>query len=376
MNKCAEYAEMISAYIDDELPESDRHLIELHLAECASCAAARDAYLDISSAVQESLAAPPESLRGGIMSKIKTENARAKRQAVVRMILTRYLPLAACLALFLLTLPQILNRNDKNELSKQAGDLVYHNENTTMPSAAKPAQDGAGQSDEIQTETERQFNLFATTDEMESPPSNQNAAPASEPTQEAARQTSPKPEPDNSAGREDGSVSFAEYGDTSSDATSATPAPSGAGATSGGGSRPAENEADKPETSSDDAGKSTEPTPTETVSNNASSSTPPSTANVADAPRENPQSESPDMMPPAIFPQDADQKTYFAVIKIKNPPPDFLYGYERIITDSGIHIIIPRDAAIALIKSGIPDTEVEYADDAAPTALVIVLNYE
>ena len=141
MYSCAEYSELISAYADSELSPQDMQRMDDHLSICADCASIFETYRAISSCVEESLVDAPEALRNGVMNKLinraPTEAADADKIIIqdptdaankfisqdptdaadkikkfkrVNVILTRYIPLAACLAFLLLTIP-ILIRN-------------------------------------------------------------------------------------------------------------------------------------------------------------------------------------------------------------------------------------------------------------------------
>ena len=138
MNKCAEYLELISAYADGELAEADKLLVEEHLAECENCSAILDLYRGASAAFAESCVPAPEELLGGVMSGIMTDggvgdggaedagsaggaggdsvnNANTGKGTVIRMVLTRYVPIAACLVLILLTVPRFLDLNRSSD---------------------------------------------------------------------------------------------------------------------------------------------------------------------------------------------------------------------------------------------------------------------
>ena len=124
MNNCSEYMELISAYSDGELAEADRQRLEEHLAACENCSALLDLYREMAGAVAESAAPVPESLCGDVMKEISGEGTAdsadsSKRRRVMRIVLTRYVPIAACLALVLLALPRLLNlgRSSNDEMS-------------------------------------------------------------------------------------------------------------------------------------------------------------------------------------------------------------------------------------------------------------------
>lgn len=125
MNSCIDFSENISAYADGELAQQDRLRLEEHLGACESCSGLLELYLGISSAMDESAAPVPEALCSGVMEKILSEGTAATDATLpaanaappagkpttrkpVRLILLRYVPMAACLALVLLTLPFII----------------------------------------------------------------------------------------------------------------------------------------------------------------------------------------------------------------------------------------------------------------------------
>ena len=116
MKNCTEYLEQISAYVDNELNASDQQRIEEHLSSCEACSDLVAMYREISNGVAQSSLPAPEALRAGVMSKIRSENttpldARSRRRKLIRVSLTRFLPIAACLAIALLVLPRFLDIN-------------------------------------------------------------------------------------------------------------------------------------------------------------------------------------------------------------------------------------------------------------------------
>lgn len=114
MNNCMKYLELISAYADGELAESDVKHVEDHTAECENCSAFLELCLGISDTVEESCIDAPESLRAGVMEKILSDEMVGsgrdeKKRSALHLVFTRYAPIAACLAIVLLTLPRILD---------------------------------------------------------------------------------------------------------------------------------------------------------------------------------------------------------------------------------------------------------------------------
>jgi len=128
MKVCVKYSELISAYADGELTESESIDVEKHLEACDSCSALLALYREISVAVVESTVPAPESLSEGVMQKIQSgdylpgvdksddeDEPRSgdadKRRNVIRVMFTRYVPMAACLAIILLAIPRLLDLN-------------------------------------------------------------------------------------------------------------------------------------------------------------------------------------------------------------------------------------------------------------------------
>ena len=99
--------ELISAYADDELTQSDKKQVEEHITECESCSALLDLYREISVAVDETSEPVPEALRIGVMNRIINEPVyqgtdSAKKRGRYHFALTRFAPIAACLVVGLL----------------------------------------------------------------------------------------------------------------------------------------------------------------------------------------------------------------------------------------------------------------------------------
>ncbi|MCL2045773.1 MAG: zf-HC2 domain-containing protein [Oscillospiraceae bacterium] len=70
MSKCLEYIELISAYIDGQLEEDEKNMIEAHFKECEDCSSILKSYEIISEATSKSAVLAPESLKTSIMEKI------------------------------------------------------------------------------------------------------------------------------------------------------------------------------------------------------------------------------------------------------------------------------------------------------------------
>ena len=175
MKNCVEYLEIISAHADGELTEFEKRRIEEHIGVCENCSALLDLYREISAASAQSCAPVPEALRSGVMDKVMSGSfaragggavpgympqsysagasaggaagsgyvpqsadysagakagggADAKKRRPVRATLTRYLPVAACLAVVLLALPFVV--------------IYYSGQTDNIVSAPEAAQNG------------------------------------------------------------------------------------------------------------------------------------------------------------------------------------------------------------------------------------------
>ena len=114
MSNCNIYEEMVSAYADGQLTDSDRWRVEEHLSECGSCSALLEMFREISAAAKESLVEPPPALRENVMEAISSGKAdiaadKMRKLRIAGLITTRLIPIAACFALLLIALPNITN---------------------------------------------------------------------------------------------------------------------------------------------------------------------------------------------------------------------------------------------------------------------------
>jgi len=148
VDKCIDYLELLSAYIDGELTEYDRKRVEEHLETCENCSAILDLYRETSVSANEWGVPAPEALRAGVMEKI------LKRPKIIRIALTRYLPVAACLAVMLITLPWIIDYHDRQtreSFSAPGSAPEFSTGVSGAPSAAK--QDSMTETDRSQMAT-------------------------------------------------------------------------------------------------------------------------------------------------------------------------------------------------------------------------------
>ncbi len=85
MADCERMQEMISAWIDGELPESERAELEAHLRTCETCAATERAFRGLSGALKETAdEAPPENLTARVLAQIEFEERVKLRQEAGR----------------------------------------------------------------------------------------------------------------------------------------------------------------------------------------------------------------------------------------------------------------------------------------------------
>jgi len=94
--------ELISAYADGELSDSDKLLVENHISECESCSVLLDIYREISASIIETSADAPDALRIGVMNRVLYEDIpnvieNKKQRGRFHFALTRFAPIAACL---------------------------------------------------------------------------------------------------------------------------------------------------------------------------------------------------------------------------------------------------------------------------------------
>jgi len=125
--------ELISAYADGELSGSDERLVREHLDECESCSALLALYREISVAVDESGVPAPEALRGRVMERVLGDNAaqvstapaagNVNKRKQARVMLLRYVPIAACLAIMLISMPWIINTLNRTSYDSEAPEV-------------------------------------------------------------------------------------------------------------------------------------------------------------------------------------------------------------------------------------------------------------
>ena len=119
MKHCVKFEELISAYIDNELDVTEKVFMEEHFKSCADCLNLFVLYREMSLSFTEATVPPPPELSDKVMDIVRNSNyiprrepsGKVKIHGDTRRMLSRYLPLAACLAIALLALPYFLSNN-------------------------------------------------------------------------------------------------------------------------------------------------------------------------------------------------------------------------------------------------------------------------
>ena len=113
MPDCEEYFDLISAYIDGELPDGEKDGLLSHLASCERCRAVYDTLSSVSDELRENMEEPPEGLLENVMAAVRSESGyplagasgnQKKRRAVI---FRRAALAAACLAVVILAVPTL-----------------------------------------------------------------------------------------------------------------------------------------------------------------------------------------------------------------------------------------------------------------------------
>ena len=85
MSKRKKYLEMISAYADDELNETEKAELEAHLENCEECRSVLEMYREMSAEMLSSAEEVPEGFSDGVMEKVASyeKNISAKIAATI-----------------------------------------------------------------------------------------------------------------------------------------------------------------------------------------------------------------------------------------------------------------------------------------------------
>ena len=109
MSNCEKYLEMISAYADDELNETEKAELEAHLENCEECRSILETYREMSAEMLSGAEEVPEGFSDGVMEKVasyeKNISARNKRRNFG--IAGRWIGVAACIAIVLVAFPRM-----------------------------------------------------------------------------------------------------------------------------------------------------------------------------------------------------------------------------------------------------------------------------
>ena len=125
--KCMEYFDLISAYVDDELSHEEKTDLESHLRTCEHCSSILIAFRAVSTTINESTAPVPDSIRVNVMKTIKSTGIapgtiKTKSPISIKTVMTRFIPVAACLVLILITIPYLVRSGSLSPLFTPASN--------------------------------------------------------------------------------------------------------------------------------------------------------------------------------------------------------------------------------------------------------------
>ena len=132
MNECERFEELLSAYLDGELPEAEEAELRAHLDRCPDCAAMYEAFSAVGEAVRTQDV--PDTLHSRIMETVHAaEKASRTQRAIIR--LRPILAAAACLIVLVGTVFALRNtvRFDRGAMkSAGASTPMAANENAAV----------------------------------------------------------------------------------------------------------------------------------------------------------------------------------------------------------------------------------------------------
>lgn len=135
MNECERFEELLSAYLDGELPEAEEAELRAHLDRCPDCAAMYEAFSAVGEAVRTQDV--PDTLHSRIMETVHAaEKASRTQRAIIR--LRPILAAAACLIVLVGTVFALRNtvRFDRGAMkSADASTPMAANENAAVMTA-------------------------------------------------------------------------------------------------------------------------------------------------------------------------------------------------------------------------------------------------
>jgi len=195
MPDCEKYFDLISAYIDGELPDDEKDGLLSHLASCERCRAVYDTLSSVSDELRENMEEPPEGLLENVMTAVRSEsgyplagvsgNQKKRRTVIFR----RAALAAACLAVVILAVPTLskLGRmggaGSSNNAAAPSASMTFDYTKDSAPSeapAAMRAESADGMcSDEEVYESEPAFEESdsANTKSADVPQESANSAP-------------------------------------------------------------------------------------------------------------------------------------------------------------------------------------------------------
>jgi len=146
VKKDTEITELLSAYSDNELTDSDKQTVEEHLAANEDYSALLEIYREISISADESNVPVPDALRIGVMNRIRSESISVEKETKKKkwwqhqILLTRLAPIAACLVVVLLVWQFGGNMFGMNETSAPvAAPAIMADAPAAAPAPAAPA---------------------------------------------------------------------------------------------------------------------------------------------------------------------------------------------------------------------------------------------
>ena len=109
MSNCEKYLDMISAYFDGEVTDTERAEIEAHLEECAECRSILETYREMSAEIALDTEEVPEGFSAGVMDKIASYEKNKSSGKLRRNlgIAGRWVGVAACIAIILVAFPRM-----------------------------------------------------------------------------------------------------------------------------------------------------------------------------------------------------------------------------------------------------------------------------
>lgn len=140
MKTCNDIAPLLSAYFDGVLTESERSEVLAHLDECAACRARLAEYAamqtELLAAFEEKDA--PEGFTAGVMAAVRAEKA-GKPQKAKKSAWRRFMPVAACAAIVLLTVslfPQMSKMDNSTAAADTAAPMMTESDEQRVADTA------------------------------------------------------------------------------------------------------------------------------------------------------------------------------------------------------------------------------------------------